>query len=83
MGPFHIVQMMGPSAAKLQLPRGYRAHPTINTSYLRKFIYDPFKWDVLPKLEIIRGETEYEVDYLMDVDYSQHKQRKHRKGEKL
>ena len=82
VGPFRIVQMMGPSAAKLQLPRGYRAHPTINTSYLRKFIYDPFKRDVLPEPEIIRGETEYEVDYIVDVDYSQHKRRKHRKGEK-
>ena len=82
VGPFEIIQMMGPSAAKLKLPKGYRAHPTINTSYLRKFIYDKFKRDVPPEPEIIRGKVEYEVDYIVDVDYIRRKHGKYRNGEK-
>ena len=82
VGPFEIIQMMGPSAAKLKLPKGYHAHPMINTSYLQKFIYDKFKWDVPQEPEIIRGKVEYEVDYIVDVDYIQLKHGKYQNGEK-
>jgi hypothetical protein len=68
IGPFKITAMPNASAATLELPPGYRQHPTINTSNLRKFIFDEFKRNVPPEptINVQTNEVEYEVDYIVD-----------------
>ena len=65
IGPFRINKMVNPSAAKLELPPDYRMHPTINTTYLRKFIFDEYDRDVPQEPEIIKSELHYHVDYIV------------------
>ena len=49
----------------LELPPDYRMHPTINKTYLRKFIFDEYDRDVPQEPEIIKGELHYHVDYIV------------------
>ena len=65
IGPFRIKKMVNPSAAKLELPPDYRMHPTINKTYLRKFIFDEYDRDVPQEPEIIKDELHYHVDYIV------------------
>ena len=65
VGPFRISRIMNPSAAELELPREYRVHRTFNTTYLRKFIFDEYKRELLPEPELIQGKFEFEFDYIV------------------
>lgn len=76
IGPFRITKMHGANAAALELPPGYRQHPTINTSYLRKFVFDEFQRSVPPDPEMIDGVAEFEVDYIVDERIRETKQNK-------
>jgi hypothetical protein len=37
-GPFEVLSMIGPNAAKLQLPRGWKVHDTFNLEYLKLYV---------------------------------------------
>jgi len=68
IGPYPITQIISPNAVKLKLPRSIRIDAPINVSRLR-----PYKPPTLPGQQItpqppieIEGESEYEVDEILD-----------------
>lgn len=69
-GPFKIVEKVGKSAYRLQLPKTWKAlHPVFNEVVLSPFKSPVFPGqlkDPPPPPEIIDGEREYEVEELMD-----------------
>ena len=70
LGPFEIVEKVGRSAYKLNLPTQWRSiHPVINESYLTPFYPASFpnqqKPPPPPPIEI-EGEVEYEVEKILD-----------------
>jgi hypothetical protein len=68
IGPYSIIQLMGPNAVKLQLPRHMRIHPVFNVTRIRPFTEALEGQQVRkpPPVEI-EGTVEYEVDYIKEA----------------
>jgi hypothetical protein len=69
LGPFLILEKIGKSAFKLNIPRSWKHHPVFNEALLTRFIPASFKGQDIPRpppeLEE-EGITVYEVEFIMD-----------------
>ena len=68
LGPFSIIQLMGPNAVKLKLPAYMHIHPVVNVSRIRPYVelLQGQKANKPPPIEV-EGEVEYEVDYIKEA----------------
>ena len=69
-GPFRITKMVSPVAARLELRPGMNIHPVFHVSLLRKLTSRPTELrqenDTPPEPVEILGQTEYEVESILD-----------------
>jgi len=66
MGPFKVVDMVGPAAVKLALPPEWkRLHPVFHVSLVKPFLADG-NYQPPPLPQLIDDELEYEVEVLLD-----------------
>jgi len=69
-GPFTIVEMVTPVAAKLDFPPNVKAHPVIHVSQLKPFVdsnqFPRTSANTRPPPIILGGEEYYTVEYIMD-----------------
>ena len=61
IGPFRVIQEIGSTAAKLDLPASMSVHPVFNVSLLRKYYGDR----LLPKVVQVEDDAEYEIDSIL------------------
>jgi len=70
VGPFKILKKIGPSAYRLQLPRGWkRMHPVFNEALLTPFVppeAEHQKAPPPPPPDIIEGKPEYDVEEVLN-----------------
>lgn len=70
LGPFKIIQKIGNSSYKLQLPSSWKSiHSTFNESLLTPYVEASFKSQKKPKPlppDLIEGEKEYEIENIHD-----------------
>jgi hypothetical protein len=69
LGPFLILEKIGESAFKLNIPRSWKHHPIFNEALLTRFIPASFKRQDIPKppLELDKeGIAVYEVESIVD-----------------
>jgi hypothetical protein len=68
LGPFKILEKMGPLTYKLQLPPSMRIHPVFHVSHLnpRKADTIPGRKQEQPPPVVVEGEEEYEVESILD-----------------
>lgn len=73
-GPFRIVEKVGKSAYRLQLPKTWKAlHPVFNEVVLSPYVEPAFPSQIKPAPsppEIVNGTEEYVVEELMDSKLS-------------
>ena len=67
MGPFTIQKVVSPVAFRLDLPPGWRIHPTFHASNLKAYIRHPeFEREIEPPPpELVDGTLEYEVEAIL------------------
>ena len=66
IGPFRILEMVGPNAARLDLPKAYaRVHPVFHVSLLHVYRDGPGALKPPPVPEVIEGETYYKVESIL------------------
>jgi hypothetical protein len=66
IGPFRIVEMVGPNAARLDLPQAYsRVHPVFHVSLLHTYRDGPGALKPPPVPTVIEGETFYQVENIL------------------
>mgnify|MGYP005609711585 CR=1 FL=1 len=63
MGPLKIIEVVGRSAVKLDLPQSVGIHPTVSISQIKPFVP---RTGVQPPPVSIEGELEWEVDAVTD-----------------
>jgi hypothetical protein len=68
LGPYEVVEAVGPSAVRLRLPDTVRLHPVFHVSLLEHAASDPFPGQVPPPTPavIVDGEEEWEVERILD-----------------
>jgi hypothetical protein len=72
LGPFKILKVVSRAALKLQLPKGYRMHPIVSVSDVRRHRPDEIAEHPRhpePGPTIIDGGEEYEVEKILDSKY--------------
>ena len=58
-GPFPVEEVINQVACRIRLPKNWRIHPVIHTSYLRPYLSDPFNRKDPPPDPEIENEEEY------------------------
>jgi hypothetical protein len=70
VGPFAIVEAVGPLAYRLDIPPTWRIHPVISVAHLKPAPEDPFERDTPAPPDIIQDDTgeheEYEIEQILD-----------------
>jgi hypothetical protein len=67
LGPYKILEKIGPSAWKLRLPETDGCHPVFNESLLPPYVEPPtHRREERPAPQIIGGEEEYEVEEIIN-----------------
>jgi len=67
VGPYKVKGIISSNAIELELPKSIRIHPVVNISRVR--LYKPQvkgQKKTLPKLVIIEGEEEFEVEKIIN-----------------
>ncbi len=65
VGPFTVLQRIGPSAYKLKLLPSMKVHPVFNVSLLAPYRHDG-RYQPPPPVLNLEGELEYEVSRILD-----------------
>ena len=65
IGPFKVVQVVGPVAYKLEMNPGWRVHPVFHVSLLEPYKSDGRVQPPPPPIEV-EGALEYEVESILD-----------------
>ena len=67
VGPFVVARVVSPVAYRLDLPQGWKIHPTFHISNLKRYLRsEEFVWEVEPPpLELVEGMLEYEVESIL------------------
>lgn len=65
IGPFEVVQVVGPVAYKLKMNPGWRIHPVFHVSLLEPYRVDGRVQPPPPPIEL-EGVLEYEVEAILD-----------------
>jgi hypothetical protein len=71
LGPFTIVQKLGPVTFKLDLPSDWRMHPVFHVSLLKPFEKGP-DYKAPRPVRVIDGEPEWEVEAIVKHRYTSH-----------
>ena len=70
VGPYKVVKMVSPVAAKLDLPSSMKIHPVFHIALLKKLTLRPNDWkqpdEVPPPPITIKDHEEYEVEKILD-----------------
>src|SRR5436853_2932882 len=68
LGPYEVIESVGPSAAHLRLPSTRHLHPVFHVSLLEHAADDPFPGQVPPPAPpvLVDGEEEWEVEDILD-----------------
>ena len=68
LGPYKVVETVGPNAVRLRLPDTVQLHPVFHVSLLELPSGDPFPGQVSPQPlpVIVDGEEEWEVERILD-----------------
>ena len=68
LGPYEVVESVGPSAVRLRLPNTVRIHPVFHVSLLAHAANDPLPGQQAPPppAVIVDGEEEWEVERVLD-----------------
>jgi len=67
VGPYKVKGIVSSNAIELELPKSIRIHPVVNVS--RVWLYKPQvegQKKIPPKLVIIKGEEEFEVEKILN-----------------
>jgi len=76
IGPYKIKRIISSNAVELELPKSIRIHPIVNVSRVR--LYKPQvegQKKIPPKLVIIEGEEEFEVEKILNKRIVQGKEK--------
>ena len=67
VGPFTVNRVMSPMAYRLDLPQGWKIHPTFHVSQLKRYLRsEEFVREVEPPPpELVEGTLEYEVEGIL------------------
>ena len=82
-GPFKIVKQHGPVNYELQLPESWKIHPVFHSGLLipyKEGDYPGRQKINRPDPEVIDGEEEYEVEYIVDYNPQKKQYLVHWKG---
>lgn len=71
IGPFPIIEVISPTAYKLQLPPTMRVHPVFHVSLLKRYVKNPEMFaervqEPPPPVIVDDGSIEYEVERILD-----------------
>lgn len=68
LGPYEVLETVGPNAARLRLPDTVRLHPVFHVSLLEHAASDPLpgQQSPPPPAVIVDGEEEWEVERVLD-----------------
>jgi hypothetical protein len=68
LGPYEVIESVGPSAVRLRLPDTMQIHPVFHVSLLEHAANDPFPGQTSPPPPpvIVDGEEEWEVERILD-----------------
>ena len=68
IGPYEVIQKVGPTSYKLRLPENIKIHPVFHSTLLKMHTNDPLPGQqVLPPPPVeIEGEQEWEVEEILD-----------------
>ena len=67
MGPYKVKGIISSNAIELELPKSIKIHPVVNVSRVQ--LYKPQvegQKKILPKLLIIEGQEEFEVEEILN-----------------
>jgi RNase H-like domain found in reverse transcriptase/Reverse transcriptase (RNA-dependent DNA polymerase)/Integrase zinc binding domain/Chromo (CHRromatin Organisation MOdifier) domain/Integrase core domain/Retroviral aspartyl protease len=75
MGPFTVEGRIGSHAYRLALPRTMRIHPVFHVSKIHAYQDDTIegRQQEPPPPVVVEGETEYEVEHILDSRWSRNK----------
>jgi hypothetical protein len=76
IGPFKVLEKIGTTSYKLDLPPTWRIHPIFHSDLLSRFsepIYDHQKGDDRPPPDVIDDHEEYEVERILDSRFYRRK----------
>ena len=67
VGPFVVNRVVSPVAYRLDLPQGWKIHPTCHINNLKRYLWlEEFVREVEPPpLELVEGMLEYEVESIL------------------
>ena len=67
VGPFTVNRVVSPVAYRLDLPQGWKIHPTFNVSHLKRYLQsEEFVREVEPPpLELVEGVLEYKIEGIL------------------